>query len=212
MSNLIEKLNWRYATKKYDPSKIVPTEKVERVLEAIRLSASSSGLQPYQVLLITNRDLRAQLLPAAWNQAQVVDASHLLVFAAWDTYTRERINKAFDLVNEQRGFKNEGWEGYRKLLLEQYPARDPETNFQHAAKQAYLAVGTALAAAADEGVDATPMEGFDPVKVDEILKLGEKGLRSVVLLPLGYRAADGDWLAPLKKVRRSREEFVIEYA
>lgn len=210
MSDLLSKLRWRYATKKFDSAKAVPQEKVERILEAIRLTATSSGLQPYEVIVVNNPELRAQIQPHAWNQAQITEASHLLVFAAWDNYTAERINMMFDLVNEERGVRNEGWENYRQQLLNTYVARDAETNYQHAARQAYIGLGTALIAAAEEEVDATPMEGFDPAKVDEILKLRERGLRSVVILPLGYRAAEGDWLVSLKKVRRSREDFVIE--
>ena len=210
MSDLISKLKWRYATKKMDASRPVPQQKIERILEAIRLTASSSGLQPYEVIVVTNPELRAQIVPHAWNQAQITDCSHLLVFAAWDNYTAVRINRMFDLVNDERGFKNEGWEAYRQKLLAAYIPRDAETNYQHAARQAYIGLGTALIAAAEEGVDSTPMEGFDPDKVDEILSLRARGLRSVILLPLGYRAEEGDWLVNLKKVRRSREDFVSE--
>lgn len=210
MSDLIQTLQWRYATKKMNPAKVVPQDKLERILEAVRLTATSSGLQPYEVLVVTNKAVREQIKPVAWNQEQITDCSHLLVFAAWDNYTADRINMMFDLVNEQRGFKNEGWENYRQMVLKSYVPRDPEVNHQHAARQAYIGVGTALIAAAAEQVDATPMEGFDPKAVDTILNLGERGLRSVVLIPLGYRADDGDWLANLKKVRRSRENFVTE--
>ena len=212
MSDLLETLQWRYATKKMDPTKTVPQDKVERILEAVRLTASSSGLHPYEVFVVTNPALREQIKPHAWNQSQVTDASHLLVFAAWDNYTVERINARFDLVNTVRGFKNEGWEAYRQQILATYPQRDAETNYQHAARQAYIGVGTALIAAAQEKVDSTPMEGFDPAKVDEILGLREKGLRSVVMLPLGYRADEGDWLVDLKKVRPARAQFITELA
>ncbi len=208
MSALIEKLNWRYATKKMDPSKVVPEDKVERIVEAARLAPTSSGLQPFEVFVVTNKDVRAKIQDIAWNQAQVTEGSHLLVFAAWDNYTAERINHMFDLVNEERGFKNEGWENYRQMLLNTYPGRDAEVNFEHAARQAYIGFGMSVAQAAFEGVDATPMEGFDPAKLDEILGLREKGLRSVTILPIGYRAAEGDWLANLKKVRRPKDEFV----
>ena len=142
----------------------------------------------------------------------MTESSHLLVFAAWDTYTAERINAMFDLVNAERGMINEGWEAYRQQLLSTYPQRDAQTNFEHAARQAYIGLGSALIAAAEEKVDATPMEGFDPAKVDEILKLRERGLRSVILLPVGYRADEGDWLVDLKKVRRPFSQFVIELA
>ena len=210
MSDLLEKLQWRYATKKMNPAKRVPEETVERILESVRLTATSSGLQPYDVIVVTNPELRQQIKPHAWGQEQITDCSHLLVFAAWDNYTPERINMMFDLVNEQRGFTSEGWEAYRQKLLASYPPRDAETNYQHAARQAYIGVGTALIAAAYEAVDSVPMEGFDPSEVDEILGLRERGLRSVVMIPLGYREAEGDWLVNLKKVRRSRDQFVIE--
>jgi nitroreductase len=190
MSDLISKLEWRYATKKFDPSQVVSQDKIDFILEAIRLSATSSGLQPYEVLVITNKAIREQIKQVAWNQGQVTDSSHL--------------------TNDIRGFKNEGWENYRASLLNTYPQRDAETNYQHAARQAYIGLGSALIAAAELKVDSTPMEGFDPVKVDEILGLKEKGLRSVLLLPLGYRADESDWLVKLQKVRRSREQFVTE--
>ncbi len=212
MSDLISKLQWRYATKKFNPSKVVPQEKLERILEAIRLTATSSGLQPFEVFVVTNKEVREKIKPIAWNQEQITDASHLLVFAAWDNYTAERINTMFDLVNEERGFKNEGWENYRQMLLGMYPQRDAEVNYQHTARQAYIGLGTALIAAAEEQVDATPMEGFDPKALDEILDLRARGLRSVAILPLGYRADEGDWLQNLKKVRRPRDQFITEVA
>ncbi len=212
MSDLIQKLQWRYAAKKMSPAKSVPQDKLDRILEAIRLTATSSGLQPYEVFVVTNKEVREKIKPIAWNQEQITDGSHLLVFAAWDNYTADRINMMFDLVNEQRGFKNEGWENYRQMLLSMYPQRDAEVNYQHAARQAYIGLGTALIAAAEEQVDATPMEGFDPKALDEILGLKALGLRSVVILPLGYRAEDGDWLVSLKKVRRAREDFITEVA
>src|SRR5471032_1351995 len=124
MSDLLQKLQWRYATKKMNPAKAVPQEKVDRILEAVRLTATSSGLQPYEVIVVTNPALREQIKPHAWGQGQITDCSHLLVFAAWDNYTVERINMMFDLVNEERGIKNEGWETYRQKLLDSYPARD----------------------------------------------------------------------------------------
>lgn len=205
---LIDRLNWRYATKKMNPDKVVPEEKVERILEATRLAPTSSGLQQYEVIVVTDKAIREKIRAIGWDQAQITDASHLLVFAAWDNYTAERINGMFDLVNEERGFKNEGWEAYRQMLLGMYPPRDPEVNYQHAARQAYIGVGVALTAAAFEEVDATPMEGFDADKLDEILDLRARGLRSVVIVPLGYRADEGDWLKGLKKVRRPMEQFV----
>jgi len=208
--DLFETLKWRYATKKMNPAKAVPQEKVDRILEAARLAPTSSGLQPFEILVVTNAEIKAKIRAIGWNQAQITDGSHLLVFAAWDNYTVERINMMFDLTNEVRGSKNEGWENYRNMLLGLYPKRPAEENFQHAARQAYIALGTALVAAASEGVDSTPMEGFDAKALDEILDLRAKGLRSVVILPLGYREPEGDWLVNLKKVRRPVEKFVTE--
>lgn len=208
MTSLIDKLKWRYATKKMDPAKVVPQEKLDRILEAVRLTATSSGLQPYHVFVVTNAEVREKIKAIGWNQGQITDCSHLLVFAAWDDYTVERINTMFDLVNDERGFKNEGWENYRQMLLNNYPSRGAEVNYQHAARQAYIGVGTALIAAAEEQVDATPMEGFDPAALDQILGLREQGLRSVVILPLGYREQANDWLVNLKKVRRPSEQFI----
>jgi len=205
---LIEILQWRYATKKMDSSKVVPEAKVEKILEAIRLTASSSGLQPYEVIVITNQDIRQKIKAVSNDQSQVTDCSHLLVFAAWDTYTAERINAAFDMTEKIRNFTSESGTAYRQMLLKTYPAREAEVNFNHSAKQAYIGLGTALIAAAYEQVDCTPMEGFNPSALDEILNLKEKGLRSVVMLPLGYRKADEDWLVKLKKVRKPMEALV----
>jgi nitroreductase len=189
---------------------VVPQEKVNNIIEAARLAPTSSGLQPFEVYEITNPDVKEKIKAAAFNQSVVTDCSHLLVFAAWDTYTAERINHMFDLTNEKRGFTNEGFEAYRKNLLANYTAKSAEDNHQHAAKQAYIAFGMSLAAAAFEGVDATPMEGFNPSAVDEILGLKEKGLKSTLLLPLGYRDVKKDWLAGLVKVRKSYQDFVTE--
>jgi nitroreductase / dihydropteridine reductase len=208
--NLLKILNWRYATKKMDPTKAVPLEKVERILDAARLAPTSSGLQPFEIIVITNMALREKIRPIAWHQTQITDCSHLLVFAAWDNYTAERINGMFDFIERERNFTSDGFKTYRKTLLANYPARSAEENFQHAAKQAYIALGVAVVAAAMEEVDCTPMEGFSAKALDAILNLKAKGLRSVVMLPLGYRDAANDWLVNLKKVRRPREQFVTE--
>lgn len=206
---LLEKLKWRYAAKAMNGEK-VPQEKIDTIIEAISLAPTSSGLQPFEVFVITNQDIKEKIRAVSFNQSVVTDCSHLLVFAAWDTYTPERINKQFDLTNEVRGFKNEGWENYRQMLLSTYPQKDAAVNFDHAVKQAYIAFGYATIAAACEGVDSTPMEGFVPEKVDDILGLKEKGLKSCVILTLGYRQADKDWLVNLKKVRKSKADLVTE--
>jgi nitroreductase len=207
--NVVERMQWRYAVKAMNGEK-VSDEKIERILEAIRLSPSSSGLQPYELLVVTNAELKSQLKVAAHNQSQVEDCSHLLVFAAWDTYTADRVNAWFDLVNEERNMKSEGWENYRNSILNSYVPRAAEVNFEHASKQAYIALGIAMLAAAMEEVDCTPMEGFIPAEVDRILGLESKGLKSVLLLPLGYRNPEKDYLINAKKVRKAMNDFVHE--
>ncbi|KIN71232.1 NAD(P)H-dependent oxidoreductase [Sulfitobacter guttiformis] len=206
-TNLMDQLDWRYATKKMDPSKTVPEDKVDIILEAIRMSPTSSGTQPFEVLVVTNPEKRAAIRKVASDQAQITDGSHLLVFAAWDNYTDARIDEVVDLNVEERG-DLPMLHAYYENLKKSYVPRDAQINYEHAARQAYIALGIALVAAAEQEVDSTPMEGFDPAKVDELLDLKAQGLRSVILLPLGYRDETGDWLLPMKKVRKSRETIV----
>lgn len=208
--SLIEALNWRYATKKMNGN-AVPQEKVDQILEAARLAPTSSGLQPFKVIVITNPELKQQILPNAYNQSQVVDCSHLLVFAAWDNYTADRINGVYAYMNKERGLPDSATEDYKNNLINSRVNLAAEVNFEHAARQAYIGFGLAIAEAALLQVDATPMEGFNGAKVDEILNLSAHGLKSVTLLPLGYRDEANDWLANLKKVRQPNEEFIIEH-
>lgn len=210
-STLIDKLNWRYATKKMDPQKTVPQDKVDQIVEAVRMAPTSSGTQPFELFVVTSPEIRAQIRPHAWDQSQITDGSHLLVFAAWDNYSADRIDAVTRQMTEERG-EIPLLNTYYENLKSNYLPRDARVNHDHAARQAYIALGFALAAAAELEVDSTPMEGFDPDKIDEILGLREKGLRSVVLLPLGYRQEDGDWLLPMKKVRKPRNRFVTEIA
>ncbi|HAV30157.1 MAG TPA: NAD(P)H-dependent oxidoreductase [Saprospirales bacterium] len=205
--SIIHKLNERYATKAMN-GEVVPQGKIDNILEAIRLAPTSSGLQPFEVFVITNPEVKSQIREIAWNQSQVTDCSHLIVFAAWDNYTADRINYMFDLTNEIRGFKNEGWEKYRQMLLDGYPTRDPNVNYEHAARQTYIALMAAMTQAVYEGVDSTPMEGFDPEALDKILGLKEKNLRSTIILPIGYRDAENDWLVNLVKVRKPMDHLL----
>ncbi|RYJ51469.1 NAD(P)H-dependent oxidoreductase [Flavobacterium petrolei] len=204
---LLDKLKWRYAAKAMNGEKVAQ-EKIDIILEAAILAPTSSGLQPFEIMVVTNQEIKEKIRAIGWNQSVITDCSHLLVFAAWDTYTADRINKVFDHTNDIRGFKNEGFENYRQMLLSTYPQKDAEVNFQHAARQAYIAFSMAIAAAAFEGVDSTPIEGFEPDALDEILNLRAKGLRSCVILPLGYRDTENDWLANLAKVRKNKEDLV----
>lgn len=204
---ILKLLNWRYAAKAMNGNK-VEAKKLNNILEAIRLAPTSSGLQPYEVIVISGPELKEKIKPVAYNQRQITECSDLLIFAAWDDYTAERINAMFDLTNEVRGFTNEGWENYRKSILRDYVGRDPEINFAHTARQVYIALGVAIVAAAEESVDSTPMEGFDAKALDELLGLKSLGLRSVIVLPIGYRDSANDWLMNLKKVRKPFEKFV----
>ena len=212
MKMLNEKLNWRYATKAMDPAKIVPRAKLDAILQAINLAPTSSGLQPFEVFVVTNAEIRAKIRDAAWNQAQITDSTYLLVFAAWDNYTAERIDAVVNQTHVERGTPMEMLNAYYDNLKASYLPRAAEVNYDHAARQAFIALGVGLVAAAFEEVDATPMEGFNPDAVDEILGLRAKGLRSVSLMPLGYRAAEGDWLNGAKKVRKPMSELVTEIA
>jgi nitroreductase len=206
---ILENLNWRYATKKMNGT-IVPQDKVDTILEAARLAPSSSGLQPYEIIVISNKELLEKIKPVANGQTQITDCSHLLVFAAWDTYTEDRINEVFKRHSTERKMPESVSDAYRMMLIGAYPKRPAEENYIHAAKQAYISLGIAMAAAAELKVDATPMEGFDYKALDELLGLKEKGLRTAVILPLGYRDEANDWLLNLKKVRTPQEKFITE--
>lgn len=204
--SLLEDLKWRYATKKMNGKKVAQ-EKIDYILEAAHLAPSSSGLQPFQIFVISNQELKEKIRPVASNQSQITDASHVLVFAAWDCYTLERIEKVFNHTMKERGLPMDTMDDYKKNLWSMYEPLSKEWHFNHAAKQSYIALGMALAAAAELKVDATPMEGFEPPKVDEILGLRELGLKSTVIMAIGYRDAENDWLVDMKKVRTPEEEF-----
>jgi len=207
--SLLNDLQWRYATKKMN-GETFPQEKLDYILEAARLAPTSSGLQPFEILVVSNKEILAKILPLAHGQSQVTDASHLLVFAAWDNYTEDRINEVFARNNEERGLPSSATDDYRNMLLKLTAAKTAEENFNHAAKQVYISFATAIIAAAEQKVDATPMEGFNPIALDELLNLKEKGLRSVLLLPIGYRDASKDWLVNMKKIRVPKERFITE--
>ena len=208
--SLIDALKWRYAVKKMN-GQPVEQEKVDKIIEAALLAPTSSGLQPFKVIVITNQELKEKIAPVAFNQQQVVDCSHLLVFAAQENYTDEGIDAVFNRMNTARGLPLEATDAYKTQLKGMILSRSAEENFHHAAKQAYIAFGIAMAEAALLKVDSTPMEGFNGPALDEILGLDKKGLKSVTLLPLGQRDENGDWLVNLKKVRTPLDEFVIEY-
>lgn len=207
---LLDTLKWRYATKKFDSSKKVDQKLIDQIVEAARLAPTSSGLQPFKVIVITNQELKEKIVPIAFGQQQVADASHLLVFAAWDNYTAERIDHIYNLITTERNQPADQYTPYTDRLKGAYLNRPAQENFEHAARQSYIAFALAIAEAADLGVDATPMEGFENEALDQLLNLKEQGLKSVTILPLGYRDETNDWLVNLKKVRHPESEFVVE--
>lgn len=207
--NLIDALNWRYATKRMT-GEVIDAEKVNTIIEAARLAPSSAGLQPVHLYVISNPEVKAQLQPIALGQPQIVESSHLIVFTSWATIPDEKIDEVYESANAQRNVPNENTAETVKGLKDLFSTFSEEEQYHHTAKQAHIALGLAIAAAAELGVDATPMEGFNKEGVDEFLKLKEKGLRSVLLLALGRRSTEQDWLYPLKKVRQSRAEFITE--
>ncbi len=207
--NLIENLNWRYATKKMNGA-TVPDEKIEAVLDAIQLAPTSSGLQPFTVFIISNKELRAKIQPIALGQRQITDCSHLLVFANWENYTLEKIGNVFSYILSERGLPLSAMDNYKNGLWGMYSNLPNDWHANHAAKQVYLAIGIALVAAAEQKIDATPMEGFDANALDTLLNLKEKGLKSTSLLALGYRDSENDWLVNMKKVRKPKSELFIK--
>lgn len=207
--SLLESLNWRYATKRMTGEK-VPQEKLDAILEATRLAPTSSGIQPFTVFSIRDRALLEKIQPIANNQPQITEASDLLVFAAWDDISAEQIEKVFSQVIRERNLPADALDNYKNFLKSLFGNMSPDQRFNWAARQTYIAFGVAIVAAATEKVDATPMEGFRNAELDQLLGLREKGLRSTSLLALGYRDTANDWLANLKKVRRSREELIVE--
>ena len=207
--NLTEIINWRYATKAMNGN-IVPEDKINAIMNATLLCPTSSGLQPFHIILISNKDLKKKILPIADKQPVIEQSSHLMVFAAWDSYTVERVNQHFSYLNKERNMPDSTTDDFRKMLLATFEKQTHQQHFDHAAKQAYIGLGFALIAAANEDVDSTPMEGFNPEGLDELLELKKQGLKSTAILALGYRDEKTDWLVKLKKVREPMNEFVTE--
>jgi nitroreductase len=204
---LQEALHWRYATKKMNGQN-VPEEKLNNILEAIRMAPTSIGIQPFSVIHIKDQELKEKIQPIAYGQTQVLDSSDLLIFAAWDEVTQERIDSYVDLTGEIRGLGEEELKPLRDMA-EGVASRSIDEQQSWAAKQAYIALGFGLSAAAVEEVDATPMEGFKNDELDEFLDLEAQGLHSISMMALGYRDEKNDWLAPMKKVRRPKEDLFI---
>jgi nitroreductase len=198
---LLDGLQWRYATKRYKSNVKIAEDKVMQIVETARMAPTSSGLQPFEIILIKNQDLKEELMPICMNQNQIKECSHLLVFAAWDSYTESRIDAVFDNMENIREMERGTMNDYKKSIKENFARRTKEQQFEHAARQTYLAFGLAIGAAAELRVDASPMEGFYNDKLNQALRLDKRGLKSVTLLALGERDIQNDWLAPMKKVR-----------
>ncbi len=206
---LLQHLNWRYAAKRMTGKK-VEENKINNILEATRLAASSMGLQPYSILVIKDEALLKKIHENACKQPQIIECSHLLVFTAWSNLTEKHFDDYIADITEQRGVTVESLAPFKGNYMNGMMTRSVEKNFEWAARQTYIALGFALVAAAAEGVDSTPMEGFNAPALDELLKLKERGLQSVSLLPLGYRDQENDYLVKAKKVRRAKDKLFIE--
>lgn len=207
--SLIEDLNWRHAVKAYDYTKKVSQEDLNKILEAARLAPTSSGLQPFRLIVVENQELKEKMVSGAFNPEVMRDSSHVLVFAAWDSYSNEKIDKVYDHHTDVRDLPQGRFSSYTDMIKDLYNAQTPEQHFAHTARQTYIALGLAMAQAAELKIDSTPAEGFNNEIVDEILELKELGLKSVTLLYLGYRDTENDWLSHMKKVRIPMEEFII---
>jgi nitroreductase len=206
---LLESLQWRYATKKMNGEKI-PQDKLEKILEATRLAPSSYGLTPYNVIVVEDQKLKEELQGACYGQTQLTDSSAVLVFATWDDVTEEAVDIYIQETATQRGIGVEMLGEFSGMIKGSLSNMTQEQKVAWAQRQAYIGLGFALVAAATEEVDSTPMEGFVPTSVDSVLGLKELGLMSVAVLPLGYRDTENDYLASLKKVRWENEKFFIK--
>lgn len=207
--DIIESLQWRYATKKFNPEKNLSPEKMHILKQAFNLTATSFGLQTISLLIIKNPTLRNQLLPAAYNQRQIVDASHLLVFCIHDTIKENDVDDYYDNVSYLRKTPERILEPYRDDLKSIMQNMTKQQQQEWSIRQAYIALGNVMTVCAVERIDSCPMEGFDRAQFDTVLELDEKHLKSVLLLPVGYRAED-DMFSGFKKVRKKLNDAVLE--
>lgn len=205
----IKKLEWRYAVKKFDSSKKLSEEQLSLVLEAGRLTPSSRGLQAWKIVVVKDRELRARLKEAAWNQPQITDASHLLVLCVKTNVGEKFVDHYVETITKERGIDIKTLDGFRKSILQGLSEQSEAQKKEWLARQVYIMLGFILFACAENGIDACPMEGFDTKKFDEILEFSREGLESCVVCPIGFRSND-DPLASLKKVRFPKEEVIKE--
>lgn len=206
--NTIEALKWRYATKSFDKEKMISKEKLDIILNAFNLTATSYGLQPLKLLVIENKKLQQDLVSCSMNQEQIAQASQVLVICIETVIDKAFIENYFSLVKSIRNTPDTVLNPFKNFLIDDFEKKSEKEIKEWSVKQAYLALGNLLTVCALEEVDACPMEGFDPEKYDEILALKAKGLQSILVLPIGYRA-ENDFMAELKKVRKSLSDSVI---
>jgi len=206
--SLIDKLNWRYATKKFDQTKKLSPAQLDELLHAVHLSPSSAGLQSYKVLVVEDAATRQKLREAANGQAQLTDASQLIIFASETNVDADYVKHYIDHVAETRHIGRANLEGFEQMINGHVSNLTSEKKLTWSNKQAYIALGVLLTASAEMGSDACPMEGFNPAKVDEILGLKDKGLTSAVIVAIGFRAED-DGYSKLQKVRKPEAEMFI---
>lgn len=211
MSELISNLQWRHAVKAYKPTKKVPDEHVAKIIEAARLAPSAYGLQPFKVLLITNPELKTKLDQHVKNTNNMKNCSHALVFAGWDQYSESRFDQRFEHNQQVRNLERSATAEYEQMLRAALLPKDPAQQHDHIARQVYIALGMALAQAAELRVDCTPVEGFDAQAFDQILDLPTQGLRSVVVMYIGVAEPENDWNGKLAKVRQPLSDFLVEY-
>jgi nitroreductase len=207
--SLIESLKWRSAIQKFDPSKKVNAENLETLLEAGRLSPTSGGFQPFKIVVVSNEELKKKMIPVSYGQEKVAECSHLLVFAIETEINDGTVDRYIELAAEVRGQDKETLNGYSESMKNFVGSMDDAFKYTWARSQAYIALGMVMAMAAEMKIDSGPMEGFDPLKYQEMLDLKSKNLMPVVVLPIGYRS-DEEYLANLPKVRKSRENFILE--
>ncbi len=207
--NIIDKLQWRYATKKFDSNLYIPKEKLNTLKEAFNLTATSFGLQPIKLVIVKNKALQANLVEHSMNQEQVAQASHILIFCIDTTIDKTYIEAYFNRIKAIRNTADDILKPFKEYLIDDFEKQTQNDVEDWATKQAYLAMGNLLTVCAIEGIDSCPMEGFSPPKYDKIFKLKEKGLKSVLVMPIGYRAKD-DMFADFKKVRKDVSESVYE--
>ena len=208
MNKFIKDANWRYATKKFDASKKIVAEDLEILKEAIRLSASSYGLQPYKVLIIENPEIRAKLQPVAWGQSQVVDASQLVVFANMTNFGDNEIDAFIKNFTETRGITVESVQRYADFMKSKISTLPEEQRNIWTSKQTYIALTNLMNAAAELNIDVTPMEGFEAEEFNQILGLDKLGLNAAVIATIGYRHKE-DATQNYAKVRKSNEQLFI---